>query len=456
MRRTLLNDGWTVRSKSNRFEERLGGGAPGAEVTLPHDAMLGTGRSPSGTAAAAFYQGAEWDYRRTLERPAGAGDTTVLLEFEGVYRDALVSVNDNVVAQRASGYTGFIVPIDHLLRGGPNEIKVEARTYQDSRWYTGAGIYRSVWLLEAGRVHLAPDRVEVLTPEIDDEVAVVAAGAVVCNRSTSASQAVLRVEVVDDGGNVVAQQEAPVSSFPGDALTVRHRLTVASPRRWGPGHPYLYTCRITLVEDEQVLDEESTSFGIRSLSLDPVRGLRVNGEPMLLRGACVHHDNGPLGAATIDRAEERRVELLQAAGFNAVRSAHNPLSNAMLSACDRLGVLVMDETFDMWEQPKSEHDYALRFADWWQADVEAMVRKDINHPSILYSIGNEIPEAGRPHGARVGRALAETIRALDDSRYVTEAVSGLLIGGPEMFDEIRKALTGAPEDSGDGPDRTPR
>ena len=153
----------------------------------------------------------------------------------------------------------------------------------------------------------------------------------------------------------------------------------------------------------EVLDEESTTFGIRSLTVDPVRGLRVNGEQVLLRGACVHHDNGLLGAATIGRAEERRVELLKEAGFNAIRSAHNPLSRPMLEACDRLGVLVMDETFDMWTQPKSEHDYALRFPDWWEADVEAMVRKDFNHPSvILYSIGNEIPEAGTPMGARVG------------------------------------------------------
>jgi beta-galactosidase len=199
---------------------------------------------------------------------------------------------------------------------------------------------------------------------------------------------------------------------------------------------------VTLLDDDdEVIDDEATTFGIRSLSLDPVRGLRLNGEPVLLRGACVHHDNGPLGAATVDRAEERRVELLRAAGFNAIRSAHNPLSKAMLEACDRLGMLVMDEAFDMWERPKSDHDYALRFSEWWQRDVEAMVRKDINHPSvILYSIGNEIPEAGTRVGSRQGRALAETIRRLDPSRYVTEAVTGILMGGPEMFEEIGALL----------------
>ncbi len=191
-----------------------------------------------------------------------------------------------------------------------------------------------------------------------------------------------------------------------------------------------------------VLDEESTTFGIRTLALDPERGLRINGEPVLLRGACVHHDNGVIGAATIDRAEERRVELLRAAGFNAIRSAHHPMSKAMLAACDRVGMLVMDETFDMWLQTKSDDDYALRFADWWEADVEAMVRKDVNHPSvILYSIGNEVPDGSTPVGVQLARAQADKVRALDDTRFVTQAVTGMLIAGPELFDEIRDAAT---------------
>ena len=438
MRRTLLNDGWTVRPKSNRFEERLGVGAAGRAVTLPHDALLGSPRDPGGNAATAFYTGGEWEYTRELERSA----ETVSLEFEGVYRDGVVFVNDNVVAHRPNGYTGFVVQVDHLLRdSGPNQIRVEARTHADSRWYPGAGIYRNVWLLEAGPVHLAPNGLEVRTPEVDDEVAVVSVDAVVSNRSASLSQAAMRAEIVDARGTVVTWAEAPVSAFPGDALEVRQRLFVTAPHRWGPDDPYLYTCRVSLREGDELLDEELTTFGIRSLSLDPARGLRINEEPVLLRGACVHHDNGVLGAATIDRAEERRVELLKEAGFNTIRSAHNPLSKAMLHACDRLGLLVMDETFDMWEQPKSEHDYALRFSDWWEEDVEAMVHKDVNHPSvILYSIGNEIPEAGRPHGSRLGRALAQKIRSLDDTRYLTEAVSGMLMGGPEMFDEFRQQI----------------
>ncbi len=242
-----------------------------------------------------------------------------------------------------------------------------------------------------------------------------------------------------------------MTTFPGDTITARLRLHVADPRRWSLDDPNLYTCHVAVLDDDVVVDEESTMFGIRSLVVDAERGLRINGEPVLLRGTCVHHDNGVVGAASIDRADERRVELLRAAGFNALRSAHNPMSKAMLSACDRLGMLVMDETFDMWMQTKSEDDYALRFADWWEADVEAMVRKDVNHPSvIMYSIGNEVPDGSTPVGLHLGRALAEKVRALDDTRFVAQAVTGLLVGGPELFDDIRDAATatGTDEDTG--------
>ena len=439
MRRTSFNDHWTVGVKANSFAEMIaGGGSEPIPVTLPHDALIGAERSPSGHAATAYFPSGTWEYKKSFELSPDDAGSAVILEFEGVYRDASVRVNGSLVAQRPNGYTDFSVQVDHLLRfDAPNEVRVEARAHDDSRWYSGAGIYRNVWLLRGGRVHLVPGGLQVATPEVDDEMAVVTVGAEVRNQSTTASDAVLRLEVLNADGAVVAAAEAPVSTVPGDAMTARQRLCVPAPHRWGPGHPYLYTCRAALVDGEEELDGDSTTFGIRTLSLDPARGLRINGEPVLLRGACVHHDNGPLGAATIDRAEERRVELLRDAGFNAIRSAHNPVSKPMLAACDRLGVLVMDETFDMWTQPKSEHDYSLRFPDWWEADVEAMVRKDFNHPSvILYSIGNEIPEAGTPMGARVGRALAEKIRSLDTTRFVTEAISGLLVGGAELFTQL--------------------
>ncbi len=444
MRRSICNDGWTVRPKTNHFAERLGTGPEPQPVTLPHDAMIATPRTPEAGPANAYFPGGCWEYRTTLAAPADQAGTAVFLEFEGVYRDAMVWVNGTLAGRRPGGYSDFYVQVDHLLRSGAdNEVRVEARAHDDSRWYSGAGIYRNVWLWQGSRVHFVPGRLEVLTPEIDDEVAIVEVAAFVRNQSPAVPEVFVRVELVDPSGTVVASSEAPVTTRPGEEVTARQRLHVPGPRRWSLDHPQLYRCRVTLLAGDVVLDEDSTTFGIRSLALDPSRGLRLNGQPVLLRGACVHHDNGPLGSAAIDRAEERRVELLKAAGFNAIRSAHNPMSKAMLDACDRLGVLVMDEAFDMWAQPKSEHDYALRFPDWWEEDIESMVRKDVNHPSVvLYSIGNEIPEAGIPEGARCGRDLAEKVRSLDSSRYVTQAVSGLLVGGPELFSRLGEELHG--------------
>jgi len=454
MRRTPFNDGWTVGAKANSFAELIAGaGSAPLRVTLPHDAMIAAERSPAGHGATAYFPSGNWEYKKSFEVSPDDTGSAVYLEFDGVYRDALVRVNDAVVAHRPGGYSDFTVQVDHLLRfGEPNEVKVEARAHDDSRWYSGAGIYRSVWLLQAGRVHLVPGGLWLATPEIDDDVAMVAVSAEVRNQSVATSNAVLRVEILAADGGCVAATEAPVTTVPGDVLTARQRLSVPAPHRWGPDDPYLYTCRASLREGHLVVDEESTTFGIRTLTADPRRGLRINGEPVLLRGACVHHDNGLLGAATIDRAEERRIEFLKQAGFNAIRSAHNPLSKPMLATCDRLGMLVMDETFDMWTQPKSEHDYALRFPDWWEADVEAMVRKDFNHPSvILYSIGNEIPEAGTPIGARVGRALAQKIRSLDTTRLVTEAISGLLVGGAELFAQLAESRQRAVQDPDEEP-----
>ena len=283
MQRTPFNDGWTVGTKANSFAEQVAGsGSEPLPVTLPHDALIGMERSPSGNAATAFFPSGNWEYKKSFELPDAEG-RAVFLEFDGVYRDAQVRVNGALVAYRPSGYSDFTVQVDHLLRiGEPNEVKVEARAHDDSRWYSGAGIYRSAWLLQGARVHLVPGGLQLATPEIDDDVAVVAASAEVRNQSLVLSSAVLRLEVRDAGGLVVAEAEAPVTTVPGDVLTARHRLCVRAPHRWSPEDPYLYSCRATLLAGEEILDEESATFGIRSLTVDPERGLRINGEPVLL------------------------------------------------------------------------------------------------------------------------------------------------------------------------------
>jgi beta-galactosidase len=447
VRRTRFNDGWKVRPKVNRFAELGGQAAEWQPVTLPHDAMIGTSRSPSASAGNAYFPGGVWEYSKTLDLTSDDAGTSITLEFEGVYRDAVVLVNGSFAAQRPYGYSLFQVPIDHLLRyGETNEIRVECRALEDSRWYSGAGIYRSVWLLQAGRVHIGPDGPAVRTPEIDDDGATITVATPISNCSGMTSRLTLHTELIDAVGRVMANDRTPVVTYPGDDLVARQRIFLAPARRWDPDDPYLYTCRVTLLDgghdDADVVDVDETTFGIRSLALDPRRGLRINGKQTVLRGACVHHDNGPLGSATVDAAEHRRVRLLKDAGFNSLRSAHHPMSRAMLDACDRLGVLVMDETFDMWQQAKSDRDYSLRFNDWWRADVESMVRKDQNRPSvILYSIGNEIPDEADLGGVRIGHEMAELVRSLDDSRYVTKAVTGFLVGGLEAFAELRETMS---------------
>ncbi|MER6327315.1 glycoside hydrolase family 2 TIM barrel-domain containing protein [Streptomyces coelicoflavus] len=425
MKRTSFNDGWEFRPKVDQFAEVSGGSTPYRPVTVPHDAMLGRQRTATADGAGAYFPGGAYEYRRRFQVAAEDEGKCVLVEFEGVHRDAMVYVNGAYVTQRPYGYSQFVADIAPYLRyGATNEIRVEARSHQDSRWYTGAGIYRDTWLLVGPPVRIAPVGVRITVLETDEERAVVEVAVDVENDERVLRTVRLAVEVADADGRVVASGDMPVTVEPGRRATARQRLYVREPALWSPERPALYTAAVTLDDDR---DTEHVTFGIRTLRLDPKHGLRLNGIPVKLRGACVHHDNGPLGAATYARAEERRVELLRDAGFNAIRMSHQPMSRAMLRACDRLGMLVVDEAFDMWTSGKSAFDYSLHFAEWWERDLEAMIAKDYNHPSvIMYSIGNEIPETGSPAGAVWGRRLAEKVRALDPTRFVTNGINTAL------------------------------
>jgi beta-galactosidase len=440
--RTSFNDDWRVRPKVSHFLELLGGGnTPWESVRLPHDAMIKGVRDPDGHWGTGFFPGGIWEYEKTFVAGEELRGKRVLLEFEGVYRGASVWVNGALAGHRPYGYTDFAVSIgEHLRFGDENTVRVHAMAHDDARWYSGAGIYRPVHLVVGEPVHLALEAVQVTTPTVDGGGAVVAVATTVENESLVTTATTVTTEVVDGAGKVAARDVARLTMFPMRTETLRQRLYLERPRRWSADAPNLYMCRTVVEADGTVVDREATSFGIRTIAVDPARGLRINGEPVELRGACIHHDNGVIGAATIPRADERRVEILKEAGFNALRSAHHPMSREMLAACDRLGIYVMDEAFDMWTESKNDDDYGRVFPDWWQADVDAMVRKDRNHPSvIMYSIGNEIPDAGNPAGASIGRALCERIRALDPTRLVTNSINALLACGPALFASLGSA-----------------
>lgn len=436
MKKTSFNSGWQFRQKVNPFDEGAGAGARYQDVVVPHDGLITQPRDPNGRGANAYFPDVTLQYRKSFEVPHDSGDSRYVLEFEGVYRDAMVYVNGAFAGHRPSGYSGFTVDTTPYLRPGEaNEVLVEARVHDDSRWYTGAGIYRDVWLLEGGLVHFAPNGVHTTVVDFDSELTVAEVATELATISPRILTASVELEFAGPDGAVVATTTAPVTIVPGEITIARQKVYLQRPLLWSAEDPNLYTVTARLRHGERPVDEVAIPFGVRRLQLDPQNGLRVNGKTVLLRGACVHHDNGILGAATFAEADARRVRLLKEAGFNCIRSAHNPLSRAMLDACDRLGMYVMDEAFDMWTSTKSGSDYALDFPEWWKADVEAMVVKDRVHPSvIMYSIGNEIPETGHPAGAVMGRKLAEEVRRLDPTRYVTNGINGMLA----VMDDLRQ------------------
>lgn len=441
-----FNDGWRAGESKTGFASFMGGGTPHKEVTLPYDAVRDLDRSPDavGSSHTGYFPGGFFEYTKSFDVPVDWESGAAFLEFEGVYRDAVVRVNGNVAAHRANGYAGFSVDLAPFLRyGDTNEINVKAWSHDDSRWYSGAGIYRDVWLHLSGPVYIEQDGAQVTTPEIEDALAVAEVAVRVRNSGRSTRTVRVSTTVTDGNNESVATSSTPITILPGSVEIARLRHYVSDPSLWSAESPSLYNLRAVLLHEDVQIDEHEVSFGIRRLQLDPVNGLRVNGEPVKLRGACVHHDNGPLGSAAIARAEERKVERLKAAGYNAIRGSHNPISRSLLDACDRVGVYVMDELSDVWVDPKTAFDHSVSFAEWWERDIESMVAKDFNHPSvIMYSIGNEIPEVGNPIGSSWGRHLAEKFRSLDGTRYITNAVNCLIAASDAFADERQDAQNG--------------
>lgn len=444
MIRRSFNRDWTVGPPKGFFN--LGPRVAPESVTLPHDAMIAQKRSEqsAGGNKKGFFSDKSYEYVKLFHVPLEYREKRVTFEFEGVYMNAMVYINGDYAGQHPYGYSNFYIKADRFLNyGEENEIKVVAKSYDDSRWYTGTGIYRNTKLIVSDLVHIALDGVKITTPDITFERAIVNVATMVENEGIHPETTKIVTEIHDAEGNIVAKDTAPLTAIPGEKLTLRQRLNVKQPSLWNVDTPYLYTCRSKVMLGDNLVDEETHTFGIRSLTLDAEAGLRINGEVVKLRGACIHHDNGVIGAATIDRAEHRRIEILKEAGFNAIRMSHNPISKALLDACDRLGMLVMDESFDMWTVNKSGYDYALSFPVWWEADIEAMVNKNFNHPSvIMYSIGNEIPETGSAHGAAWGRKLAEKIRSLDNTRYVTNSINALFAVIEKLMKVMKDHVSG--------------
>ena len=432
MRKTTFNFDWTVKAGvEGPFDAIFCPGGAGSPVVLPHDAMIREKRSPEAKSGCqyGFYPGGAYTYQKTFFVPAQWKEKRNILEFEGVQGRAMVFLNGEFLASHTCGYTPFFAELDPFLHfGKENTLKVIAVTEEKaSRWYPGSGIYRDVWLWQGGKITFLPEKQHITTVSAEADYALVRLTGLLHSDAGQAKKLLLKVEIRDADGNRTAGAEYTLALPAGGNSPWHTQLTVDCPKLWSVDAPNLYLCVCSLYDGEMLLDEWADSFGIRTISLDARRGLRINGQPIKLRGACIHHDNGVLGAISCLDAERFRVRKLKEAGFNAIRSAHNPAGKALLRVCDEEGMLVMNELTDMWTEPKNSSDGAVDFAADWRRNLENMIDSSYNHPSvILYSTGNEVPEVGRHSGWIQNREIAEAIRQADPTRFSTIGISGFL------------------------------
>lgn len=401
MERKDFNGGWRVRPL---------GGDRWDNVTLPHDAMIGEKRSmqSAGGVNTGWIEAHDYEYEKTFLCSNEYKNKILTLEFEGVYRNSEVYINGEKVSYRPYGYTNFYVPLnDHVVFGQENIIRVVAYNSDqpNSRWYSGTGIYRPVVLHVQEPKHILLNGIKLRTLRIHPAVEQV------CVKTNGDGEIAVRIE---KDGVVVADEVKQAKN--GEAC---FELEIKNAFLWSPETPNLYVCRVRYGTEEEIVP-----FGIRTQSCDRENGFTMNGERVLIRGACIHHDNGILGARCYAEAEERKIRILKENGYNAIRSAHNPCSKALLDACDRLGMMVMDEYVDMWYIHKNRYDYADYIMDWYEQDIRDMIDKDYNHPSvIMYSLGNEVAETGQARGIEFFCKMRDVCKKYDADRPVTTGVN---------------------------------
>ena len=426
MKKIDFNENWSFKTKDREVKR----------LTLPHDAQLLDGRrsdSPGGSGHG-YFVGNIYEYEKHFEAPAEWKDSHVEILFEGVYRNCTVELNGKKLGEHKYGYTPFTFDLDDVLNYGEDnviKVSVDNSKLPNSRWYSGGGIYRPVSLVVGGKRHIAFQGVRITTLDINP--------------------ARLRVQVDADEGSIstdIVKDGVVIAKTCGNDSEV----VIDNAKLWSEDTPELYEAVVTLECDGQIVDEVTERFGIRKVTWSN-KGLFINGVNTLLRGGCVHHDNGVIGAASLPESEWRRVRILKEQGFNAIRSSHNPASTAMLEACDHYGMYVMDETFDMWYVRKTKYDYGMDFKECWQSDVRAMVERDFNHPSvIMYSIGNEVSEPGKPDGVKQGKEIIDFVKSIDSSRAVTGGMNFMIMSnyakGKGQYDNVDKEQAVNKDDDG--------
>ena len=424
---------------------------PGVVVNLPHDGMISLPVSPEAPAGydSGYFPGDTCNYTKMVFIPAEWADDCVGLQFDGAMMHTVVDVNGCKVAEHHYGYSPFYVDItDYVSFGEENRITINLNTgvQSSSRWYTGSGLFRGVVLCHSPKVHIQPDGVYVYTKEVAEDMAFLEAqvdigNATGQNRLVKVTVALSKEENPAGDKTPEATVTRVIQVNAGKQETARMAVHLNHPLLWDSDHPNLYEVKVTATDlgiyrthfeagKENSVDEETVLFGIRTITADAVRGLRINGKTVKLKGGCIHHDNGLLGAVSLYESEARKVMKLKEVGFNAIRTAHNPPSSALVEACDRLGMYLFDEAFDAWGMAKRPGDYSQYFKSLWKEDLAAFVRRDRVHPSvIMWSTGNEIPErGGLNNGYKLATELAEAIRKLDATRPISNGICSFWSG----------------------------
>ena len=396
------------------------------KLDLPHDwSIEGEFKkdAPTGGGGGYLPTGTGW-YRKQFTLPSSVNGRQVSIQFDGVYMNSEAWINGHYLGKRPNGYISFAYNLSPWLVKGKNTIavKVDNSIQPNSRWYSGSGIYRHVWLNITNPLHIAQWGTYITTPEVSDALAKVSIKTKIENNGNENSNAVLISSLFDERGHEVAGSKLEVALTSGASAEAVQQITVTNPVLWSVDTPHLYTLHASLVSGKKIIDESETTFGIRKIEYSAVNGFMLNGKRVKMNGVCLHHDGGLAGAAVPLKIWEERLKLLKEMGCNAVRTSHNPVAPEFLDLCDKMGFLVMDEAFDAWESGKVKNDYHLYFDQWWQKDVTDQVHRDRNHPSIvMWSAGNEIPDQTKDKGVELIKNLLAVFHNEDPTRPVTTA-----------------------------------
>ncbi|MEI8115119.1 MAG: glycoside hydrolase family 2 TIM barrel-domain containing protein, partial [Bacteroidia bacterium] len=396
------------------------------KLNVPHDWSIEgefSDKNPATPGGGALPGGIGW-YRKSFKVTADDLKGSIFIDFDGVYQNSEVWINGHSVGKRFYGYSSFRYELTPFLVAGDNliAVKVDNSTQPNSRWYSGSGIYRNVWLVTTGKTYIDHWGTFVTTPEVSDAMAKVKFVALVENKWDPGQKLVVKTDIIDPSGKEVSSGKMETEGTKDSVVSAIFNFELKNPVLWNLDSPKMYSAVSQVYVDGNLVDNYTTLFGIRSFKFDAEKGFSLNGKNIKINGVCNHHDLGCLGSAINKRALERQLEILKGMGCNAIRTSHNPPAPELLDLADQMGMLIMDEAYDMWKKPKNKFDHSTVWDETHKKDLQDMILRDRNHPSvIIWSIGNEIPEQGDSTGTVIAKELAAYVRELDTTRPITSA-----------------------------------